>query len=80
MGEITCLAKDCAYSVLDCTSGLVMHCEVVDKRETGLKSTNMERMRLYRSLMYLKDKCRVSELTTDASTTIIAFMGKLLKL
>ena len=49
----------------------------MDKRETQLKSPNMERLSLERALRWLKSEKRMNihELTTDASRTIIAFMG-----
>ena len=57
-------------------TGAIIHVEVVDKRETQLKSPNMERLALARGLQWLKgENCvEVKELTTDASRTIIAFM------
>ena len=57
-------------------TGAIIHVEIVDKRETQLKSPNMERLALERGLQWLKrDNCvEVKELTTDVSHTIIAFM------
>ena len=71
-------AKYCAYSLMDQTTGLILHCEIVDKHETQLKSPNMERLGLQRSLLYLKSfpVLKIEELTTDASLTIIAILGK----
>lgn len=71
-------AKYCAYSLMDQSTGLILHCEVIDKRETELKSPNMERLGLQRSLQFLKSRSiDIEELTTDASLTIIATMGML---
>ena len=71
-------AKYCAYTLMDQTTGLILHSEIVDKRETQLKSPNMEKLGLQRSLQYLKSLpgVQIEELTTDASITIIATMGK----
>ena len=62
---------------MDHTTGLILHCEIVDKRETQLKSPNMERLGkspnmerlgLQRSFLYLKSfpALKIEELTTDA--------------
>ena len=57
---------------------LFIHCEVVDKRETGLKSPNMELLALERALDYLQKTSGVAiqELATDASIIVMAFMGE----
>ena len=49
----------------------------MDKRETGGNSTVMERECLKKLLMRLKDKLRIVELTTDASSTIIKMVRDL---
>ena len=46
---------------------IVVDVEVVDKPETGGVSTTMERLRLKRLLLRIKDKLQVKELVTDAS-------------
>ena len=71
-------AKYCAYSLMEQTTGHIVHCEIIDKRETGLKSPNMERLGLQRSLQRLKavSDMHIAELTTDASLAIISTMGK----
>lgn len=43
-------AKFCAYSLMDTNSEHIIHVEIVDKRETQLKSPNMEKLALQRSL------------------------------
>lgn len=65
---------------MDDRSGLIIHCEVVDKRETALKSPNMELLALERALDFLQKTCGVAiqELATDASITVVAFMGEVL--
>ena len=47
-------SKYCAYTLMDVETEQVVHCDVVDKREVDLKSPNMERLGLKRSLEYLK--------------------------
>lgn len=62
---------------MDVVTEQVVHCEVVDKREVDLKSPNMERLGLKRSLEFLKRRSiTVAELVTDASTVIISMMGE----
>ena len=39
------------------------------------KSTNMEVVGLKRALNFLKDKVKISEVVTDASTTVISCLG-----
>ena len=39
------------------------------------KSTNMEVLGLKRALNFLKDKVNISEIVTDASTTVISCLG-----
>ena len=58
-------------------SDLIVDIEVMDKRETGGNSTVMERECLKKILMRLKDKLKIVELTTDASTTIIKMIRDL---
>ena len=60
---------------MDVETEQVVHCEVVDKREVDLKSPNMERLALKRSLEHLKScSITVDELVTDASIVIISMM------
>ena len=53
---------------------MIVDLEVVDKRETGGKSTAMEKLALSRLLRRLKEVLRVSYLVTDASTSIRALV------
>ena len=70
-------AKYCAYTLMDVDTEQVVHCEIVDKREVALKSPNMERLGLKRSLENLrKSSVTLSELVTDASIVIISMIGK----
>jgi len=49
--------------------------EVIDKREVQLKSPNMEREGLIRSLDYLSQHVKI-EVVTDASTSVHKTLGK----
>ena len=70
-------AKYCTYTIMDSESGTILHFETVDKREVNFKSPNMELEGLKRCLLFLQSHCiKVSEITTDASTSIISFLGK----
>ena len=62
---------------MDADHDVIVHCEIVDKREVQLKSPNMERLGLQRSLHYLKENLVViDELVTDASIVIISMIGE----
>jgi len=50
--------------------------EVIDKREVQLKSPNMEREGLIRSLDYLSQHVKIGEVITDASTSVHKALGK----
>lgn len=54
----------------------ILHMEIIDKREVQLKSPNMEREALKRSLDYLCTCVNVKELVTDASTSVIKLLSK----
>ena len=60
-------AKYCVYTLMELFMHIVVDVEVVDKPETGGVSTTMERLRLKRLLLRIKDKLQVKELVTDAS-------------
>ena len=64
-------ARFCVYVAMELISNVVLHIEVLDKRETGGISTNMEREGLTRTLMHLMKCLDISEITTDASTSIM---------
>ena len=69
-------AKFCTYTLMDSGSGLVLNLETVDKREVQGKSPNMEREGLRRCLAKVQERCTVSELATDASTSVAKVLGK----
>ncbi|XP_068729053.1 uncharacterized protein [Montipora capricornis] len=67
-------ARYCVYTLMEESSRLIVDLEVVDKRETGGKSTAMEKLALSRLLRRLKDVITISHLVTDASTSIKALV------
>ena len=52
----------------------------VDKRETALKSVNMEKLGLERSLTLLGGNLQISEIVADAYTQIVAFKSRFISL
>ena len=62
---------------MDCESMSIVSSVTVDKRETALKSVNMEKVALERSLALLAGQVTISELVTDAHVQIAAFIGVL---
>ena len=85
-------AKYCTYTLMESSRNMVVHLETVARDTVHLyflsilvykqtiqvayQSPNMEREALRRSLKYLEDKVNITELVTDASSSIIAMMGK----
>lgn len=56
-------------------SNEIIHFEVIDKREVELKSPNMERLGLIRSLHYLESQSvEIDEIVTDATNVLKATM------
>ena len=70
-------AKYCMYALMEQFLDIIVDVEVVDKRETGGISTNMEVLGLKRILERLVGHIVVSELVTDASAAVIAMVRKL---
>ena len=69
-------AQYCTYTLMDCESGSIVSTITVDKRETSLKSVNMEKLALQRSLQVLSGKLDISELVTDAHVQIAAYLSE----
>ena len=71
-------AKFCTYSLMEAESGTILHLETVDKREVNYKSPVMECEGLKRCLNHISTNtaCTIKELTTDASSSIIALLRK----
>jgi len=70
-------AQFCTYTLLEYESKDIVACVIVNKRETDMKSTAMEKEGLKRALHHLKENgVIVKEVCTDASSSIAAFIGK----
>ena len=70
-------AQYCTYTLIEYESKDILALEIVDKRMTDLKSTNMEKEGLRRGLnKVLHSGIIVSELCTDASTSVAAMISK----
>lgn len=70
-------AQYCVYSVMDEITKAIVDVEIKDKRETGGSSPAMEVAALKVILERLAEKYKVGELTTDASSSVIALVKKL---
>lgn len=68
-------AKFCTYSMIEKDKNLILHFEVMDKREVSLKSPNMEREAMVRALNFLMQHLTIKELITDASTSVHKTLG-----
>lgn len=68
-------AKNLCYFLMDTQTNFIIDVEVLDKRHTGLKSTNMERDALRNILNRSKKNLNVVEIVTDASSSIIKMIG-----
>ena len=69
-------AKFCTYSLMESENNEILHFENIDKREVDLRSPNMEREGMIRSLDFLIEKqLRVVELITDSSSSIAKTLG-----
>lgn len=70
-------AQYCVYSVMEELTKVIVDVEVKDKRETGGSSPAMEVAALKVILERLVEKYKLGELTTDASSSVIALVKKL---
>ena len=64
-------ARYCVYVIMEHVTGVLVDLGVLDRRETGGHSPNMEREGLTRLLLRLMSQIDVSEVVTDASSSII---------
>lgn len=64
-------ARYCVYTLMEHATNVIVDFEVVDSRETGGNSVNMERKGLRRLLEKMASTMPFSELTTDASSSIM---------
>lgn len=69
-------AKYCTYSLMHATLDYILQVEVVDVRQSQLKSVVMEKVGCERALNALMSKLNIQELVTDASGQIIKLLGK----
>ena len=70
-------AKNLCYFLVEAQTNYIIDIEVLDKRHVGLTSTNMEKEAVKKGLNFITKKLNVVEFVTDASTSIIAFIGML---
>jgi len=70
-------AKNLCYFIIEMVSEYILEVEVVDKRHVDMESTAMEKKALEKALTRLKQVLDVSEIGTDASTTIKKLLGEL---
>ena len=70
-------AQYCVYSLMEAVTKVIVDLEVKDKRETGGSSTVMEVAALKTLLERLLTTMNIEELTTDASSSVIAMVRKL---
>ncbi len=68
-------AKNLCYFIVEESTNLILDIEVLDKRHVGLVSTNMEKEAVNRCLDRLSMDVKISELVTDASTSVKALLG-----
>jgi hypothetical protein len=66
-------AKYCVYLLMEQFLDVIVDIEVTDKREAGGVSTNMEVYTLKKLLERIVGKLLISEIVTDASTTVMDF-------
>lgn len=69
-------AKNLCYYLMEMDTSYIIDLQIMDKRQTGLKSPNMERDALKIILERLKNVLSIIEVVTDASSSIIKLIGK----
>ena len=60
---------------MEMTTSFIIDLEVLDKRETQMKSVNMEKQALQNILTRRKGLLNIIEVTTDASASIKKLIG-----
>ena len=63
-------ARYCSYVVMESETGAVLDMQIVDKRETKGISTNMEVYAAEKIIIKLKDRYKMNEIVTDASSSV----------
>lgn len=69
------MAKNLCYYLMDVTTSYIIDVEVLDKRETNMKSVMMEKQALQNILLRLKRLLTITEVVTDASASIKKLIG-----
>ncbi|XP_077869193.1 uncharacterized protein LOC102806063 [Saccoglossus kowalevskii] len=70
-------AQFCTYTVMEYETLDIVAVIIIDKRETELKSTNMEKEAFKRAMDFLKEKgIKVKEVISDAHPQVTAFMKR----
>ncbi|XP_048728592.1 uncharacterized protein LOC125646390 [Ostrea edulis] len=69
-------AQYCTYTMMENDSKKIVALETLDKRETGRKSTNLEKAGFQRALEDVKQSNQVTEVVTDAHLQIGALMKR----
>ena len=68
-------AKNLCYYLMDVTTSYIIELEVLDKRETNMKSVTMEKQALQNILLRLRRLLTITEVVTDASASIKKLIG-----
>lgn len=68
-------AKNLCYYLMEVVSEYILEVEVMDKRHVGMKSSTMETRALKNALDRLKNVAKVTEVYTDASSSIKKLVG-----
>ncbi len=69
-------AKNLCYFLMGMETDYIIDLHIADKRQTDLKSVNMEREALRVILNRLKNVLDIGEVVTDASFSIIKMLGE----
>ena len=67
-------AKYCMYALMETELDIIVDVEIIDKRESGGVSTNMEALGLKRILERMVGKIIISEIVTDAVVALVRKM------
>ena len=60
---------------MDAVPRFIIHVELVDKRNVGGSSANMEKMALKKALKHLQNVIKVVEVVTDALTSLLKMLS-----
>ena len=69
-------AKYLTYTFMDVTTKKIVELQIVDCRESGLKSGNMEKIGFQRGIKALLDCSTIKEIVTDAHPQIKCLMSE----